>query len=128
MTIFGDHGTPAGGTYVPPGTSSTAPKPYPGSPQIPLQTTFPTQLPADVLPSLAAQAGPGQTDGSTMSALLSEDSTEWGFASEASSRDVRSAGDGPTKETPLANGIPVPTAARFVILTLLTFADVILNH
>ena len=134
MTMPGEDGTAAVGSYVPPGASSTTSKPFPNSPQVPLQTTFPTQIPPEVLPSLAANAGPGQNNGSSgiLSALLSEDSTERGLLSEASSMDVGDAmtwpgRDRPTqiapKETPLGNGIPSPTSTRFVIIILKLIID-----
>lgn len=127
MTMPGENGTAAAGSYIPSGSSSAIPKPYPSSPLVPLQTTFPTQLPSGVLPNLAANAGSGQNGGSSqiISALLSEDSTEPGLLSGASSQDIGSAtvwpsGDRPAqslfKETPLANGILSPILTRFVIL------------
>jgi hypothetical protein len=129
MTMPGEHGTAAVGSYIPPGASSTISKPFPNSPEVPLQTTFPTTLPPGVLPSLAAGAGPGRNDGSTgiLSALLSEDSTERGLLSEASLQDIGNAlvwpaGDRPIqsvpKETSLANGTPSPAVTRFVTLIL----------
>ena len=124
----GEHGTAAVGLYVPPGTTAdTIPKPIPNSPQMPLQTTFPTPVAPGVLPGLAATAGSG-SDGSSgiLSSLFSEDSAKVGTLSEADSQDVGNlltwpTGDKPRqgarKETSTVNGIPSITVARFSILT-----------
>jgi sterol 3beta-glucosyltransferase len=81
MTMPGDDGTSGVGSYIPAGT---VPKTVPNSPVVPLQTTFPTEVPAGVLPGLAATAGTGHNEGSSgiMSALLSADSEGVGLEGE----------------------------------------------
>lgn len=130
MTMPGDDGTAGAGSYIPAGTPSVIPKAYPSSPQVPLQTTFPTEVAPGVLPSLAATAGAGHNDGSSgiMSALLSADSR--GVGLEGESQDVVNDTTWPTggrpiqsvpKEAPYENGIPSPVVTRFVILPLFSY-------
>lgn len=127
MTMPGDDGT-----YIPAGTQSPIPKVYPNSPQLPLQTTFPTQVPSGVLPSLAATAGTGHFDGSSgiMSALLSEDTTGVGSLSDSGSQDMVSDTLWPAggrgirnlpKEDPYENGMSSPIVTRFVLITLFSY-------
>lgn len=82
MTMPGDDGTAGVGSYIPAGT---VPETVPNSPVVPLQTTFPTEVPAGVLPGLAATAGTDHNEGSSgiMSALLSADSEGVGLEGES---------------------------------------------
>ena len=105
----GDDGTAGVGSYLPAGTLSAIPKAYPNSPQVPLQATFPTEVPPGVLPSLAANAGTGQNTG-IVSALLSEDSSGVDLESQTV-----------PKETPYENGTTSPIVTGFVILTLFSY-------
>lgn len=117
MTMPGEHGTEGVSSYVPPGTSSTDSKLWPSSPQIPLQTTFPTELPAGVLPTLASKAGSGDSHESPgiMSALLSEDG-DGSALSTRSSQDIATEMTWPI-EARHGNGFPQSDTTRCVTFT-----------
>lgn len=118
MTMPGDDGTAGVGSYIPAGI---VPKTVPNNPVVPLQTTFPTEVPSGVLPSLAATAGTGHNKGSSgvMSALLSADSEGVGLEGEPLGVEKDTTWPaGATKVSPYENGIVSSSATRSAILTL----------
>jgi len=126
----GDDGTVGVDSYIPAGAPSAISKAVPSSPLVPLQTTFPTEVSPEVLPTLAANAGTGHYDGSSgiVPALLSADSTDVGpeGGSQSVERDTTwPTGDRPIqsapKEASYGNGIPSPNITRFTILTLFSY-------
>uniref|UniRef100_A0A7I4CTX9 sterol 3beta-glucosyltransferase n=1 Tax=Physcomitrium patens TaxID=3218 RepID=A0A7I4CTX9_PHYPA len=108
----GEHGSGGVSSYVPPGTSSTESKSWPNSPQIPLQTTFPTEVPSGVLPTLASKAGSGDSheNPGIMSARLSEDG-DGSALSTRSSQDIAIEKTWPVG-APYGNGVTKPVASR----------------